>query len=130
MYIVGGIRGSNVAQAETWYSLRGGKIWKTLESRMRKPRHKLACVEHKGKLWAIGGAVYNPNRPAFIDPLKHVDILDPATEQWSQAMDLPIPLMDHHVISYKGDLWCLGGFTRIPRNLHYPNDKGPLILLN
>ena len=35
MYIVGGIRGSNVAQVETWYSLRRGKIWKTKDGRMR-----------------------------------------------------------------------------------------------
>ena len=133
IYIVGGIDDSNNPQGETWYAQKGGTRWNILDNTLRKPRHKLACVEHKGKLWAIGGA--EPKlRPENIDPVKDVEILDPVTEKWSLATELPIPLMEHHVISYNGDLWCLGGFTRAPlytdTRIHYKNDKGPLILIN
>ena len=65
IYIVGGIDDSNNPQPETWYAQKGGTRWNILDNTLRKPRYKLACVEHKGKLWAIGGAGPKP-RPEDI----------------------------------------------------------------
>ncbi|MFK7887318.1 MAG: Kelch repeat-containing protein [Gammaproteobacteria bacterium] len=69
-------------------------------------RHEAAFVEHKGKLYLIGGRRINP-----------VDVFDPLTRRWRQKATPELEL--HHVqaVSYGDAIYLIGAMTG-----PYPNE--------
>lgn|GEM_PF-1481427 len=64
----------------------------TLRAAMPDPRNHFAAVRLNGKIYAIGGQ-YNHDGPR--SEAAQVDIYDPATNTWSDGVNLPSPISHH-----------------------------------
>lgn len=63
-------------------------------------RHEASFVEHKGKLYLIGGRRINP-----------VDVFDPATQTWEQKSKTPIELHHFQAVSLGDAIYLIGAMT-------------------
>jgi len=79
-----------------------GSTWSQLAS-MKTIRAHHACVEKDGLLYAMGGE----NR--FDRKLKSVEMLNLATEVWSDGPDLPYDVDYVQAVNIHGDIYVVGG---------------------
>ncbi len=71
------------------------------------PRHEASLVEHKGKLYLIGGRRINPT-----------DVFDPKTQTWEQKSPTPLELHHFQAVSVGDLIYLIGAMTG-----EYPNEK-------
>eukprot|EP01084_Bolivina_argentea_P141890 249301_1 len=108
---VGG-RGTTTAQDSVYMFNISSNNWTEI-SPMNTARHRLACIVHGQKLYAVGG--YPGNSATLylktIETLKVSNLFNLATETWSYFnQQLNKGLLGHRVIGYGQFLYVLGGY--------------------
>lgn len=75
--------------------------WEVLKTQGQPtPRHEASFVEHKGRLYLIGGRRINP-----------VDVFDPQTNTWEARSTSPIELHHFQAVSLGDAIYILGAMT-------------------
>ncbi|HEX6221697.1 MAG TPA: kelch repeat-containing protein [Acidimicrobiia bacterium] len=82
--------------------------WDTLESIPGMPREDPALVAHDGLIYIFGGATTEFNSGDTVTAA----VYDPGTDDWDDAgiTDLPAGRTAAAAVSWKGEIWILGGF--------------------
>lgn len=88
-------------------------FWTRLDD-MPRPRKNAAAVELGGLIYVVGGLTQGYGVGGLVP---WVDVYDPTTDTWTQAPDLPIPLVDHALTVCHGRIWTLGGLNEWPNVL-------------
>ena len=82
--------------------------WETVEATgAPTARHEASFIEHKGKLYLIGGRRINPT-----------DVFDPATQTWSKKSAPPLEIHHFQAVSVNDAVYIIGAMTG-----PYPNEK-------
>ena len=81
--------------------------WEVLETQGQPtPRHEASFLEHKGKLYLLGGRRINP-----------VDVFDPRSNTWQEKSPTPLEIHHFQAVSLGDAIYIVGAMTG-----QYPNE--------
>jgi N-acetylneuraminic acid mutarotase len=74
---------------------------------------KCAGAAVGGRFHVTGGEADAPPPPTRPTALALNQVFDPATQAWSLAAPLPVPLTEHEAIALDGKLYVMGGYNSL-----------------
>ncbi len=79
----------------------------TTKAPLPTPRAYFAACTDSGKIYAIGGIVYDPNNPNTY--LRTVEEYDPVTDTWTTKYPMPTERSDFAACADSGKIYVIGG---------------------
>jgi len=79
------------------------------------PTSRLGCATAvvNGKIYIIGGSIYNNKSGPTYSALSTVAVYDTRTNTWHKAADMPTPRIAAQAAVVSGDIYVLGGYNEI-----------------
>jgi N-acetylneuraminic acid mutarotase len=118
MYIAGGKTGADPGDRVATFQRYDmqNDVWEALADVPGTPREDIALVEHDGLIYAFGGATTTFN----LGDSQVAAAYDPIADTWDDTgvLDLAAGLTSAQAVSWKGEIWIIGGFNSIGESLN------------